>query len=479
MNWVSITVSGANGDSNVGLTPVQPVLSWSMVDLPKDLLGESESVDQWGNCFDKSAADGHPLAMFRVHLFQEDPRRRPTCPGTRQSQSAHQFGVAPYARFKLIHSRTSELSCSRCQIVENTRVASVRAARRKLVQLFRKRNSKFYWYDFTVRGRRYRGSTQEVKSVRALNVASLKLASVMDKTDPLPSKPTAVCEFAERFLDWVDNARLEQKTKKFYRNGWRLLRATAVAELRVNQITGDCAEQLKIPGSAANGNCALRTLRRMLHKAEEWKMIGHAPKIKMMKEHGRHLRLDDEAERRLLEGANGTTWRWQTFELFRDIVILMRDTGMRNQRELYRMRVENLDWENRVIFVPDSKTPEGRRLVPMSRRVVEILHARCSTRTEGWVFPSRRSASGHLCSIDRLFREARQQAGLPKELVLYCARHDYGTRVLVRTGNLAAVMRTMGHRDVRTAMRYQHPEIEVVRAALDHDTANDIAGTQA
>jgi len=38
----------------------------------------------------------------------------------------------------------------------------------------------------------------------------------------------------------------------------------------------------------------------------------------------------------------------------------------------------------------------------------------------------------------------------------------------MRTGNLAAVMRTMEHRDVKTAMHYQHPELEVVRAALDH-----------
>jgi integrase len=106
----------------------------------------------------------------------------------------------------------------------------------------------------------------------------------------------------------------------------------------------------------------------------------------------------------------------------------------------------------------------------MSRRVFEILHARCGTKTEGWAFPSKRSASGHLSSLDRLFREARQQAGLPKELVLYCARHDYRTRVLMRTGNLAAVMRTMGHRDVKTAMHYQHPELEVVRAALDYGT---------
>jgi hypothetical protein len=255
------------------------------------------------------------------------------------------------------------------------RVASVRAARRKLVKLFKKPNSKFYWYDFTVRGHRYRGSTQETKTVRAVKAASLKLALVLEGTDPLPSKPTAICEFAVRFIAWVDDSRLEEKTKKFYRNGWRLLKATSVLETRVNQITADCAEQLKFPGSAANANCALRTLRRMLHKAEEWKMIGHAPKIKMMKEHGRHLRLDDEAERKLLEGAQACTWRRQTFELFRDIVILMRDTGMRNQRELYRMRIENLDWQNRIIFVPDSKTAEGRRLVPMSCRVSDLLRA--------------------------------------------------------------------------------------------------------
>ena len=55
-----------------------------------------------------------------------------------------------------------------------------------------------------------------------------------------------------------------------------------------------------------------------------------------------------------------------------------------------------------------------------------------------------------------------------KDLVLYCARHDYGTRILLRTGNLAAVMKTMGHRDVKTAMHYQHPELEMVRAALDY-----------
>ena len=31
-------------------------------------------------------------------------------------------------------------------------------------------------------------------------------------------------------------------------------------------------------------------------------------------------------------------------------------------------------------------------------------------------------------------------------------------------------MKTMGHKDVKTAVQYQHPELEIVRAALDQDT---------
>jgi len=49
----------------------------------------------------------------------------------------------------------------------------------------------------------------------------------------------------------------------------------------------------------------------------------------------------------------------------------------------------------------------------------------------------------------------------------------------MRTGNLAAVMRTMGHRDVKTAMQYQHPELEVVRAALDYGMPNDVVAVRA
>lgn len=51
--------------------------------------------------------------------------------------------------------------------------------------------------------------------------------------------------------------------------------------------------------------------------------------------------------------------------------------------------------------------------------------------------------------------------------MLYCARHDFATYVLQQTGNLAVLMRSMGHADPKTAMKYQHPEIEAVREAVN------------
>jgi integrase len=117
--------------------------------------------------------------------------------------------------------------------------------------------------------------------------------------------------------------------------------------------------------------------------------------------------------------------------------------------------------------VPDSKTVNGVREVPLSDRVLSLLRVRCGSRKEGWVFASKRSASGHLTTIARRFREARAKAGLPRNLVLYCGRHDFGTRVLKKTGNLKLVMQAMGHVDVKTAMKYQHPELDILRSALN------------
>ena len=342
------------------------------------------------------------------------------------------------------------------------------------MKLFKKRNSSFYWYDFAVRGERYRGSTKETNEARAAKIAGLKLTQATEGNDPLPRKAPVLREYARDFLKWVDEARREEKTKIYYRDGWRLLSATELAGMRLNQITAEVTDRIKFPGSASNANCALRTMRRMLRQAEGKSLIRKAPKVKLMTEHEREQRLDEESEKKLLAAAAQLNWRKSSLQLFEDVIRLMRETGMRNGRELYRVKIENIDWNERTIFIPDSKTSGGRRTVPMSDRVFEILRRRCrdkkgAQKKEGWLFPARRKNAKvpYLGSIAKHFAEARTKAGLPKNLVLYCGRHDFGTVITARTGNLKAVMKVMGHRDFKTAMRYQHPEVDIVRAALN------------
>ena len=327
------------------------------------------------------------------------------------------------------------------------------------MRIFLRPNSRYFQYDFTTRGERFRGSTKETNGTRAEGIAALKFSAVIKEGDPLKGKPPTLRDYSKTFLKRVETGRLEKKSRRYYRDGWRLLKDLKIAGMRLDKLTEHGIEALRFPGSPSNGNCALRTLRRMLSMAIEDKLITKAPEFKLLKERGRSLRLNDAAERVLMPVAE---------QPLKDIIILMRDSGMRNGREIYRMRVEHIDYDAGSITVPDSKTRSGFRSAPLSDRVAKILRERCAGRIQGWVWESRRKGK-HIgeAMVNRQWVRARKAAGLPSDLVLYCARHDYGSYVLRKTGNLKVVMDTMGQRDVRSALVYQHHEVEVAREVIN------------
>jgi len=63
--------------------------------------------------------------------------------------------------------------------------------------------------------------------------------------------------------------------------------------------------------------------------------------------------------------------------------------------------------------------------------------------------------------------EGTAERGLDPAVKLYCCRHTFATDVLERTGNLAALMKVLGHADAQTAMKYQHPGLEQIRKAIE------------
>jgi hypothetical protein len=86
--------------------------------------------------------------------------------------------------------------------------------------------------------------------------------------------------------------------------------------MRLDQITRDVTDRITFPGSPANANCALRTLRRMLHVAEEKKLVRKAPKVKLAVEFERAERLDEESEKKLLAAAATCGWTSGSLQLF-------------------------------------------------------------------------------------------------------------------------------------------------------------------
>ena len=98
--------------------------------------------------------------------------------------------------------------------------------------------------------------TKETNETRAENAAALKLAAAIKGGDPLDRKPPKLREYSWDFLEWVATGRLESDTRRYYRNGWRLLQQTKIAGMRVELITKDEVEKLEFPGSCATLGCA-------------------------------------------------------------------------------------------------------------------------------------------------------------------------------------------------------------------------------
>jgi integrase len=319
------------------------------------------------------------------------------------------------------------------------------------------RRGRIWHYDFWHHGQRRRGSTEQTGLSAARKVEALLMLRAREHKALIRSNRVPILsEFAIRFLQWVKTSNLEPNTKRYYEYGWRMLTQTKITGTRLDQVTTDMAETLRFPGSASNGNVALRTLRRMLKKAVDWEVIQFSPRIKLLKEHGREILIDPPTEAKLLAAAK---------QPLRDVIVIMQDTGMRPQ-DVFRLRWEHINWWKRMIFIPYGKTKNSRRYVPLSTRVCQTLELRGKAAT-GWVFPSRLSKSGHITNVAKQWIAARQAAGLDVALKLYCCRHTFATDALERTGNLAALMKTLGHADAGTAMRYQHPGLEQIQKAVE------------
>lgn len=322
-----------------------------------------------------------------------------------------------------------------------------------------KRNG-IYWYDFTWKGQRFRKSTGQSDKYLAGLVQNDKLSQVREQgAQSLLREAPLLKDFSVEFLKWVkDSHSIEPETRKYYEVGWRLISNTPLAEKRMDEITNHLCETITFPGSGAYANRALRTLRRMFTKAKELKLFfGELPEIHLRKEWPRSIAMTQADAALIASHMKGDP---------KDVLLILRGTGMR-PKECFAMRWEYVNWNESAYQNPRGKTATARRSVPLLGESLEIMrrrHLEQGSPAEGWVFPAT-SESGHITKIDWAFNAAREKAGLPKGMVLYCARHGQMTD-LAKFLTLKELMQVGGHASTSTALGYQHPTTDDILARM-------------
>jgi site-specific recombinase XerD len=344
------------------------------------------------------------------------------------------------------------------------------------MSLFKRGNT--WHFAFRWKGRRYRGSCKTSRQAEAKKVEALVLARLLeDGRFPWNRKVPTLAGFSNRFFNWLESLPTDrppkEPTRRYYRVGWQLLESTSIAGMKLDHITADHA--LTIEGSsAANTNNALRTLRRMLKKAQEWQLLSDVPVVKLMEEQGREQLIEPWMEQQLLAitGGSRLTGKGRKsrvgWEPFRTVLLIMLDSGLR-PGEIFRMRWEDIHWDKGLIFNPRGKSRKSRRYVPLTERVRVALVARKGGVNEGWIFPSKRARSGYITDreVSKQWLEAKRLAGIPESVVLYCARHRFSTDAMEGTGNVMAVMDAMGHGSVNTTRIYTHSNVRQIREAIE------------
>ena len=152
----------------------------------------------------------------------------------------------------------------------------------------------------------------------------------------------------------------------------------------------------------------------------------------------------------------------------RNIIVIMVEMGLRPYRELIPMRKQQVDLQNGIVHLPDSKTVNGIADMPMTERVRQAFASQMKQSSDSdYLFPSQRigSSNPYISTVRTLWDRTLKRAGLP-HFSLYELRHTFATRL--SAGGVADhfVTQMLRQGDAQVFKRYSQAKLNMMREAL-------------
>jgi integrase len=339
------------------------------------------------------------------------------------------------------------------------------------------RRGKTWWYVFEFGGRKIQESSGSRNKTAALRAEAKRKIDLLERRAGFTKLKLAPKfeEFVKQFLEWSEQ---QHKPKTHGLHEWNCLTLKRFFSGKyLDEITSEMVEDFKVARKheprqkAKDGrtvknatvNRALTTLKLLFHQAERG---GYAVKnpvvgVAMFREPLDSMRVITFEEQRI--------YLSQASQPLRDIAELMLDTGMRPE-EVFRMRIENVDFKQKTIFNPFGKTKAARRTIPMTDDVSSLLAAReKKARKMGtpFVFPSPYDIQKPIGSVKKAHNAASQRAQIKRHFRLYDLRHTFATRAVASGADLPTLSALLGHASIQMTMRYVHPAAEQKRVVIE------------
>jgi integrase len=151
-------------------------------------------------------------------------------------------------------------------------------------------------------------------------------------------------------------------------------------------------------------------------------------------------------------------------QYLRSVIQIITETGLRIYKELTSMRKNQVDLQNAVVWIPDSKTANGIAEVPLTSLAIEVFKSQMAISGEGlFLFPSDRNPNGHLKTV---WRKTLRRANVPY-FRIYDLRSTYATRL--SAGGVADewVTQMLRQGDAQVFKKYSQMKLQMKREALE------------
>lgn len=154
-------------------------------------------------------------------------------------------------------------------------------------------------------------------------------------------------------------------------------------------------------------------------------------------------------------------------QYLRNVVRIITETGLRVYKELIPMRKDQVDLQNALVWIPDSKTPNGVAEVPLTPLAAEAFRSQMAVAGEGpFLFPSDRNPSGHQGTFKTVWRKTLRRAKIAY-FRIYDLRSTYATRLSAGGVVDEWVTQMLRQGDSQVMKKYSQMKLQMKREALE------------